>query len=107
MRIAEILEAAGKEGAAFESLQLSAELQQYARAAGWPADVCDQLSIRQEDGEYIASFPTIIGGRVNDLEYGTQDTPPNPVIRSFLTTQIGTHHFEKGISDSLKNAGLE
>ena len=107
MRLAEILEAAGKQGVAFEAEQLSAELQQYARSAGWPEKICTQLRIRQEDGEYIASFPTNITNQVNDLEYGTQDSAPSPVIRTFLTTQIKTHHFERGISDSLKEAGVE
>ena len=107
MRIAEILEAAGKQGAVFEAGQLSAELQQYARAAGWPENICTQLRIRQEDGEYIASFASSIADQVNDLEYGTQTTPPSPVIRTFLTTQISTHHFERGISDSLRESGVE
>ena len=107
MRIAEILEAAGKQGIVFEAEQLSAELQQYARSSGWPENICTQLHIRQEDGEYVASFPSNITDQVNDLEYGTQTTPPNPAIRTFLTTQIKTHHFERGISDSLKESGVE
>lgn len=33
---------------------------------------------------FDVSYPDVLKKRIEDIEYGTQDTPPNPAIRSFL-----------------------
>jgi len=107
MSLADILLGnAGKEAAEHEAPLLTAELRQYALSMGWPDRVVYNLYIKQNDGVYTVSFPSDIQEDVNNLEYGTQDTPPSPVISTFLKTKINEQHFEAGLSKSLKNAGL-
>jgi hypothetical protein len=107
MSLADILLGnAGKEAADHESPLLTVELRQYAQSMGWPDRIALNLHIKQDDGVYTVSFPSDIEEDVNNLEYGTQDTPPIPVISTFLKTRINEQHFEAGLSKSLKNAGL-
>lgn len=80
--IADILnyEAEGLEAGYTEQLQAAAT------AAEWPIIVVTQLSIGIRDGRWAIDYPDSIREQVELLEYGTQVTPPNPVLRDFLAT---------------------
>jgi hypothetical protein len=45
-----------------------------------------QLSVSNDrsDGKWSVKYPKSVDGQVIDLEYGTDATPPNPVIRDFI-----------------------
>lgn len=63
---------------------LTNQLQEEATKAGWPTVVVMQLSIEVINGELDVQIPASIRETVEILEYGTETTPPNPVIRNFL-----------------------
>lgn len=72
--------------AAKEAETLTANLRNYARQAGWPVSVVMQLKVSndRDDGKWYVKYPRAIDGQVIDLEYGTEQVPPNPVIRDFI-----------------------
>lgn len=63
---------------------LTKELRDMARAATWPEEIVNQLSI-DFDGETIfVSYPDAIASQVVGLEYGHGSDRPNSVIRAFI-----------------------
>lgn len=72
--------------AAKEAETLTANIRNYARQSGWPVAIAMQLSVSNDrsDGKWSVKYPKAIDGQVIDLEYGTDSTPPNPVIRDFI-----------------------
>lgn len=72
---------------------LTEQLQEETTKAGWPTIVSMQLGIKLVGGELDVDIPATIREQVEILEYGTETTPPNPVIRNFLksiTSRVGT-----------------
>ena len=57
------------------------KLRKHAASYGWPSDITDQLKFSK--GGTI-SYPQDIEEAVLTLEYGTQDVPPAPAIRTFM-----------------------
>lgn len=57
------------------------KLRKHAASYGWPSDITDQLKFSK--GGTI-SYPEDIKEAVLTLEYGTQDVPPAPAIRTFM-----------------------
>lgn len=64
---------------------ITRDLRRSAQSKGWPLDVVLNLrvAIDPSSGELSVEYPDRLADRVETLEYGTQDTPPNPVIRTF------------------------
>lgn len=63
---------------------LTSNLHALAIQAGWPTSVALQLEVRTADGEWYPWWPKAIDKQVKDIEYGTQNTEKNPVIRDFF-----------------------
>ncbi len=60
-------------------------LRAYARMAGWPTEIANSLYVTYEDGDDDWDCePESYKLQIEDLEYGTQSTPPNPAIRRFF-----------------------
>lgn len=64
--------------------RLSAALRREAFLAGWPTNVCRKLYMRYFAGEFQPAYPFEVSQDVENLEFGTQDNPPNPVLLRFM-----------------------
>lgn len=62
------------------------ELKAAATQANWPPVVILQLEVVMHEGRYVVDYPDSVRETVEILEYGTETTPPNPVIRNFLAS---------------------
>ena len=51
--------------------------------AGWPANIVETLSLSYVAGNITIEYPQELSSIVEDLEYGTEGTPPNSVLRPF------------------------
>lgn len=76
-----------------KTAELTEELRDEATKAGWPTIVVIQLEIRVKDDELEVFYPSEVSEQVEILEYGTEVTPPNPVIRNFLKNLKGRVSF--------------
>lgn len=63
---------------------LTEQLRDAAAKAGWPTFVVMQLEIVVNEGEYDVYYPREAKETIEVLEYGTETTPPNPVLRNFI-----------------------
>ena len=63
---------------------LTANLRALAIQAGWPTSIAMQLEVRTADAEWYPWWPKAIDKQVKDIEYGTQNTDKNPVVRDFF-----------------------
>jgi hypothetical protein len=62
---------------------LKESLRSFALSAGWPIDVVDALDISYDGGILHIVCPESILEAVEDLEYGTETSSPNAVLRPF------------------------
>ena len=53
--------------------------------AGWPPYIVNEMVVKEEDGELYIDYPNDLTNRINDLEYGTENSAPNAVLRLFLS----------------------
>jgi hypothetical protein len=85
--------------------KLTAQLRRTAFQAGWPSDATRTLTVVPYNKHYRVSYADAFSSAVEDAEYGTQSTPPNPVVRQFLTnlrhTEATSH-----VDSILRRAGL-
>ena len=65
--------------------ELTEELKAEATKAGWPNILVSQLSVVVEDGDFSYRYPSELKETVELLEFGTEDVPPNPVLRNFMS----------------------
>jgi hypothetical protein len=63
---------------------LNAQLTSMAHAAMWPAHIVEALFVDYQEDDLIVDYPDSLGDEVDDLEYGSTTTLPNPVIRPFV-----------------------
>lgn len=77
--ITELLSQAHDKAAA----QATVGLRKHALAHGWPTHLAQRLSVSHEDGRVAIAYPDHLADEILDLEYGTEDTPPSPVLRTF------------------------
>jgi hypothetical protein len=84
MRLAELLKYSIDEGARFDSAVTTKSLQKYCLNDGWPEEVVNNLSIVNNGSEHTIYYPPYLTPKVNELEYGTQSTPPTGTLRRFL-----------------------
>ena len=82
-------------------------LQDTAIKAGWPPYIVNEMSVKEENGELYVDYPEDLANRVNDLEYGTETTSPNAVLRVFLSRhQYQTDEFSDNVFvDALESMG--
>ena len=81
--------------------QLTKDLQTRALNAGWPKSVVSQLRVKVSKNDVSVTWPSNIADIVDDLEYGTPDAQPKPVLRTF-NSQHG-----KDIADSMAKDSLD
>lgn len=62
---------------------LTRELRSNALESGWPENAAHSLSVHFDEGQFAIKYPDHVKGLVEDLEYGTEATPPSAVIRKF------------------------
>lgn len=65
-------------------LALTMELQADALSAGWPKTYASQLSVRVDKSNIYIDYPENLAQDIEDLEYGSKDQPPTPVLRLFV-----------------------
>ena len=51
---------------------------------GWPEDVVSQMRIDYKDYGHTIVYPQSLEEQILTLEYGTQDIPNSPAIRTFM-----------------------
>jgi hypothetical protein len=57
-----------------------------AHTSGWPAHLTSSLHVRvTPEGHYMIRYPKDLEHDILTLEYGTEDTPPSPVMRNYFT----------------------
>lgn len=72
--------------AASSTERLTRSLRDAAYKAGWPSDIIVSLNIRSSGSKLYLDFPQNFANRIDDLEYGSPTTAPNPVLRKFMST---------------------
>ena len=78
--------------------RLSAVLRRQAYLAGWPSNLARRLSVKFEAGTFVPHYPRDVAEEIENLEYGTPDHPPSPVIHRFLNR---LHEHSEGLDDDL------
>lgn len=58
-------------------------LRKHALDSGWPSHLARALSVTHDNGKVSIDYPERHADEILDLEYGTQDRPPSPVLRTF------------------------
>lgn len=79
---------------------LTKQLRKEATNANWPASVVKNLSVKTVKTGITISYPQDIEAEVGDLEYGTMNTPPSPVLRKFVVNNSAV------ISDTMLESSL-
>lgn len=63
----------------------TAKLRRNAYESGWPTNLSRTLSVvHVGSGKYSINYPEDLENDILDQEAGTQDVPPNPVMRLFM-----------------------
>jgi hypothetical protein len=96
MRLSERLRNSINEGARLDSAATTKALHDWCLSYGWPAEVVNNLSVINDGGTYTIYYPPYLTSKINDLEYGTQTSAPQYVLRGFLE-QINDAAYAKGI----------
>ena len=63
---------------------LTRELQTDAISAGWPKLYANALSVRVDKSNIYIDYTEKLARDIEDLEYGSEDQPPTPVLRLFV-----------------------
>ena len=65
---------------------LTSDFRQYALSHGWPLGFLLRTRVvyNANIDEFDVEYPDDIKQRVEDMEFGTQNSPPNPIIRTFM-----------------------
>lgn len=78
--------------------RLSAALRRQAYLAGWPSEAARRLSIKFENNTFVPFYPREAAEEIENLEYGTPERPPSPVIHRFLNRM---HEHSEALDDDL------
>lgn len=75
--------------------------------AGWPPYIVNEMSVAESEGQLYVDYPEDLTEKINDIEYGTQNSAPNAVIRTFLSRhQYQTDDFSDTVyMDALAELG--
>jgi hypothetical protein len=60
------------------------QLRDKAQAAGWPLYICTALSVSYVNGQYVVNVNPDVKEQVDDLQWGTPDSPASTVITEFI-----------------------
>ena len=94
-----------KQGHQHSANKLTAQLRRTAFQAGWSSAATRSLKVIPDGKQYKVSYADQFSSEVEAAEYGTDSTPPNPVVRQFLTnlrhTEATSH-----VDSILRRAGL-
>lgn len=61
--------------------RLTAKLRRHAYESGWPVELSRTLKITPLDnGNFSVNYPARLESQILGLEFGDQNTPPNPAI---------------------------
>jgi hypothetical protein len=93
------MENAAKDVARKSALKLTPVLRDMAFRAEWPSDIIIQLNVEAVDSDLVVSYPDDLEERINDLEYGSEESPASPVIRPF--TYRFSKELEREVSETL------
>jgi hypothetical protein len=63
---------------------LTTELRSDALAAGWPRELVKSLEVSINKLSIMIDYDERYAVKIEDLEYGTEDTNPSPVFRKFI-----------------------
>ena len=80
---------------------LTLSLRDTAAQAGWPAEIIIQMSVIAVDGDLRIDYPEALAAQIEDLEYGTPNTSPSPVLRPFEA------RFEREIAEHMSSEYLD
>lgn len=64
--------------------KLTAQLRRKAYESGWSTKASRHLTVVPSDTSYQVKYPKKHANIIEDAEYGTPNTPPNPVVRQFM-----------------------
>lgn len=76
---------------------MTSDLQDSARIAGWPSHIAAALSVDVVD----TSFQISADSAAEDHEYGLPGQPPNPVLRKFVNR---SSEIESSLLDNIESA---
>lgn len=85
MKIEKFIVNAISQGQQHSAKKLTAQLRRKAYESGWSSAASRHLKVVPFDDRYHVTYPTEHASHIEDFEYGTTDTPPNPVVRQFLS----------------------
>ena len=60
-------------------------LRKSARSAKWPENVVKSLRVAVQDLNIVIYYPEKYAEEVEDLEYGSLNSPPKPIFRTYIT----------------------
>jgi len=63
--------------------KLTPVLRNMASSAEWPGEIVIQLSVQSEGPNLVVAYPEDLEEQINELEYGSENTPARPAIRPF------------------------
>lgn len=66
--------------------RLTAQLRRKAYEYGWPSHASRHLNVVPRGKHFGVEYPDHHAKDIETLEYGTQDTPPSPLVRNFLSS---------------------
>jgi hypothetical protein len=78
------LQIAATDAAQFLKPVLQDKLNEDAKAAGWPENIVNSLTVDFNGDSLLVKYPDELASEIDDLEYGKPYGVPNPVIRSFI-----------------------
>ena len=60
------------------------KLRSHALTYGWPQNLVSQMRMDYANGYHSIKYPQTIEEQILTLEYGTQNVPPMPAMRTFM-----------------------
>lgn len=77
--------------------ELTKDLKERAKSAGWPVGIINNLYIDFDGSSVYVAYPDELISQIHDLEYGSEGEAPNAVIRPFVYRSSET------VAEVLKN----
>lgn len=85
--------------------ELTRILRERALSRAWPIGVIRHLRVKYvpDEDKFDITYSKGYKKRIEDLEFGTQNTPPSPVIRTFINSlgNLFTSNFEDSYQQEL------
>lgn len=81
--LSSLLNAAIRRGLKASATKHEEVLRKHAKAYGWPDHIAESLTFSADQSIF---YPEHLADEIHKLEYGTQDVPPSPALRTFKWT---------------------